>query len=162
VAVTIRRARIDDVDACFAVQKSADLAAFPHIFPPELFPFPDEEVRARWRENLVDGDRYCVVAEDEGTIIGTAVLIGDFFDSVAVVPERWGSAVASDLYEVIIARAQTLGLARLHLWVIEKNERARHLYESRGWRLDGRKKELPFPPHPLVISYTLDLPSTPL
>lgn len=156
MSIGIRRARLDDLDACFAVQKSADLAAFSHIFPSEHFPFPDDEVLARWRDNLTDSRRYCIVAEDDQTVVGTAVLIGDLFDSIAVVPDRWGSGVAGDLYEAIIARARMQGLARLHLWVMEANERARRLYGSRGWKPDGRKRELPFAPHPILIGYTLE------
>lgn len=152
----IRRAHIDDLEACVAVQKSADLAAFPHIFPPEQFPFPDDDVRARWHDNLTNADRYCILAEDEGGVVGTAVLIGDLFDSIAVVPERWGTDVAGRLYHEIIVVAKRRGLGSLQLWVLEKNLRARRFYQARGWRLDGRTKRLPFPPRPDLVGYTLD------
>ncbi len=69
----IRPARFDDLNACFSVQKAADLAAFPHIFPPDRFAFPAEEVMERWRENLSHRDRACWVFDDDDQIVGTAV-----------------------------------------------------------------------------------------
>lgn len=154
--VCIRPARSDDLDACFAVQRAADLAAFPHIFPPDRFAFPAEEVRERWLENLSHRDRACWVVEDDDQIIGTAVLIGSTFDSIAVAPQKWGTGAAHALYSTVLKHAQSQGVERLDLWVMEQNTRARRFYAARGWKTDGRIKELPFPPHPLLVGYRLE------
>lgn len=156
-ALRIRRATRDDFDACFAIQKAADLLAFPHIFPAERFPFPDDAVRERWRVNLDSADRACFVALDGAGIIGHAVLIGEQFDSIAVTPEWWGRGVGSVLHDAVLAHAAEKACARLQLWVLEANDRARRFYTARNWVLDGRSMKAPFPPHPTELGYARDI-----
>ncbi len=152
----IRPALVDDLEACCSVQKAADLAAFPHIFPPDRFAFPAEQVTERWRENLSHPDRVCWVFEDDAQIVGTAVLIGSLFDSITVIPEKWGTGVAQALYATVLEHARSQGVEKLELWVMEQNTRARRFYAARGWKPDGGIKELPFPPHPLLLGYRLE------
>ena len=49
-ARVIRRSGADEAETQFAIQRDACLPALAHIFPPELYPFPDDEIRRRWRE----------------------------------------------------------------------------------------------------------------
>jgi diamine N-acetyltransferase len=152
----VRRAHPDDLDACFSVQRAADLAAFPHIFPPDDFPYPDQAVKERRRENLSSRVAVCWVCEDDGRIVGTAVLIGGLLDSIAVVPEKWGTGIAQALYATVLQHARAEGREKLELWVMEKNARARGFYAKRGWKPDGKTKELSFPPHPILLGYSLE------
>jgi len=43
-------------------------------------------------------------------------------------------------------RAQGAGVASL--WCLAENGRARRFYEKNDWRLNGRERIVPFPPHP--------------
>jgi hypothetical protein len=50
VDVTIRRARADEAELLFEIQRAASLAGLGHIFPADRFPYPDGAVRERWAE----------------------------------------------------------------------------------------------------------------
>ena len=52
----IRPARPDEADTLLAIQREACVKAFAHIYPPEQYPFPDDDVREVWREALADPD----------------------------------------------------------------------------------------------------------
>lgn len=64
----IRRSHPGEAETLFQVQRDACTAAFAHVFPPELYPFPDEAVRRRWR--AFDGT--VLVAERDGSVVGLA------------------------------------------------------------------------------------------
>ena len=44
------------------------------------------------------------------------------------------------------------------LWCLTENHRARSFYERRGWRLNGETRIVEYPPHPLDVGYSLELP----
>jgi GNAT superfamily N-acetyltransferase len=77
-------------------------------------------------------------------------------NALYVLPDEWGSGVGSRLHDAAVAKLGELG-PEARLWVLEANTRARAFYERRGWRLDGRERVVPFPPHPLDVGYTLSL-----
>ena len=144
----IRLSGRDEAETHFAIQRAACVEAFPHIFPPELYPFPDEEVRRRWREFAGT----VLLAERDGIAVGIAGVEPCWLHGFYVVPERWGTGVASELHEAALAAVPEC--AELRLWVLEDNERARGFYEKSGWRLNGETRVVPFPPHPLDVGYT--------
>jgi GNAT superfamily N-acetyltransferase len=144
----IRRSGADEAETHFAVQREACVAAFAHVFPPELYPFPDDAVRRRWRE--FEGT--VIVAEDEGLVVGLAAVSDCWLHGFYVLPERWGSGVARELHEA--ALAELAGCAEVRLWTLEENHRARRFYERHGWRLNGETRVVPFPPNPLDVGYT--------
>ena len=43
--MSIRAATRTDVETLLAIQRTASLAAFAHVFPPAEFPYPDDDVR---------------------------------------------------------------------------------------------------------------------
>ena len=128
-----------------------------HIYPPDRYPYPDDAIRARWREALADERAYVVVAERRGAVIGVAGAEGGWLHGLYVVPDAWGSGIAERLHDDALAALARAGAARARLWVLEDNERARRFYERRGWRRDGSERVVPFPPHPLDIGYTKPL-----
>ena len=69
----IREARPDEAGALAAIQRDASLAALADIFPPELYPYPLDDVTRRWEESLADGGVAVLVAEEDGTAAGVAV-----------------------------------------------------------------------------------------
>jgi hypothetical protein len=57
----------------------------------------------------------------------------------------------------VVAGRRAAEDAALLLWTLEANTQARRFYERRAWRLDGRTRRVPYPPHPLDVGYPLDL-----
>jgi putative acetyltransferase len=149
MSLRIRRSGSDEAELHFAIQRAASVAGFAHVFPPELYPFPDEEVRARWREFTGS----VLLAEREGRPIGLAAFEACWLGGLYVVPDEWGSGVAGDLHDA--ALAEMPDCPELRLWTLEANHRARRFYERRGWRLNGTTRIVPYPPNPLDIGYLL-------
>jgi GNAT superfamily N-acetyltransferase len=52
-----------------------------------------------------------------------------------VVPSSWGQGIGSALHNDALTVLRTRGHVAAGLWVIEANERARGMYERRGWVL---------------------------
>jgi GNAT superfamily N-acetyltransferase len=152
----IRPARLDEADALAEIQRRASVAAFAHIFEPERYPYPIDDVRRRWRDALAEG-RSVFVYEEENEIVGVALTGPEWLDGLYVVPERWGRGVAAALHDAALEQARADGFERCHLWVLEENHRARRFYERRGWRLNERTRVVPYPPNPIDVSYTIDL-----
>ena len=50
----IREARPDEADLLAGIQREASVAGFAHIFPPDRYPYPIEDVRQRWVEALAN------------------------------------------------------------------------------------------------------------
>jgi diamine N-acetyltransferase len=152
----IRAARPDEADALAAIQERASVAALAHIFPPDQYPYPVEEIRRRWCGALAEG-RSVLVYEDEGELVGVALTGPEWLDGLYVVPERWGSGIAVALHDAALDVVRGEGFERCHLWVLDDNRRARRFYERLGWRLNERTRVVPYPPNPLDVSYTIDL-----
>ena len=150
----IRRARSDDADTLLAVQRAACVEAFPHIYPPDEYPFPDDGVRDAWREALADLEVEAYVAEEDGNPVG-CVSVGDvFLRTLYVVPERWRSGLGSALHDLALERLRERGCREAKLWTLEENWTARRFYEKRGWTLNGETRIVPFPPNPLDVGYS--------
>jgi GNAT superfamily N-acetyltransferase len=123
------------------------------VFPPDRYPYPDDEVRARWRE--IAGR--VLLAERDGVPVGVAAVEAEWLNGLYVVPDEWGRGVADRLYDAaveVIAGAHD----EAKLWCLEQNHRARRFYERRGWKLNGETRVVPYPPHPLDVGYSLALP----
>jgi GNAT superfamily N-acetyltransferase len=137
------------------LQERSSVAGFAHVFPPELYAFPREVVRARWRQTLQDSDASVLVAELDREPVGFACIRPKWMDALYVVPEQWGQGVADVLYDRALERLRAFGADRCHLWVLEENRRARRFYEKCGWRENGERRIVPFPPNPLDVGYSL-------
>jgi tRNA (guanine37-N1)-methyltransferase len=102
---------------------------------------------------LRDADSWFFLAEDEGDAVGMtcaaplraddgagAVLPGMLFlGYVFVVPERWGQGIGGIILDATLEEARRRGYHRIELWTHEDdNQRAQHLYRSRGFSPTGR------------------------
>jgi GNAT superfamily N-acetyltransferase len=153
----IRRARPDKADTLLTIQREACVEAFPHIYPPEQYPFPDDDVRAVWREALADPDVEAYVAEEGGAAVG-CVSVGDvFLRTLYVVPARWRSGVGTALHDLALERLRARGCDEAKLWTLEENWTGRRFYENRGWTLNGDTRVVPFPPNPIDVGYSKKL-----
>jgi len=144
----IRVSGRDEAEVHFAIQRAACLPALAHIFPPEFYPFPDDEIRRRWRE--FPGT--VLVAERDGAAVGIAGVERCWLHGFYVRPEWWGSGVADELH--VAALEAMADCAELKLWVLDENRRARTFYERRGWRRNGETRVVPYPPSPLDVGYS--------
>jgi hypothetical protein len=74
MTVDLRRARLDDAEERFAVQREAALSAYAHIFSPDRYALPDEEVPDEWGAILAAAGSQpeVIVAEAGGETVGVA------------------------------------------------------------------------------------------
>jgi len=153
----IRPARRDEADALLAIQRDACVAAFAHIYPPDLYPFPDNDVRDLWRAALADPEVEAYVAEVDGEAAGSVSVGGGFLRTLYVVPEHWRDGVGSALHDHALERLRAQGESAAKLWTLEENWNGRRFYENRGWTLNGETRVVPFPPNPTDVGYSKPL-----
>jgi ribosomal protein S18 acetylase RimI-like enzyme len=108
-----------------------------------------------WEESLRNPDPgvYAVVVESDGKIVGwctvgvsrdddatkeTGELHGIYVD-----PEFIGKGVGSALMEETIKILRKDGYKEATLWVLDSNIKTRNWYESKGWKVEGKKKTEP-------------------
>jgi GNAT superfamily N-acetyltransferase len=155
--VDIRPARKDEAEALVAIQRLAAIDAFAHIYPPERYPFPDDEIRAAWADALADPDTEVYVAECDGVAAGSVSVGDEFLRTLYVLPEYQGRGVGSALHDHALERLRARGVREAKLWTLEGNDSGRRFYERRGWRLTDETRVVPFPPNPIDVQYTLRL-----
>ena len=153
----IREARAGEAETLLAIQRDACVRAFAHIFPPELYPFPDDLVREAWDEVLADRDVEVFVAEDAGEPVGSVSVGGEFLRTLYVVPEHWRTGIGTALHDHALERLSARGCGRAKLWTLEENWNARRYYEKRGWTLTDETRVVPFPPNPIDVQYAKEL-----
>jgi ribosomal protein S18 acetylase RimI-like enzyme len=92
-----------------------------------------------------------LVAVDGEKVLGS-LLLGPWTDldssrhvlevkGLAVDPERQGKGIGATLLDAGIAIARERGMRRLVLRVLSGNTGACHLYESRGFEVEGARRE---------------------
>ena len=57
-------------------------------------------------------------------------------------PVWWSTGTGRALMDHVLAKARTAGYARITLWVLEANARARHFYQRAGFAPDGARHVL--------------------
>ena len=154
--LAIRAGRAEDGDTLFAIHRESAVTAYMEIFPPDRFRFPDAEMRVHWVSTLDDPAVDVLVAERAAAAVGFASVSSGWLRNLFVLPAEWGCGVGSALHDQAVELLRG-GSGKAHLWVLEKNVRARRFYEARGWRDDGGRSNSQFPPHPLELRYVLDL-----
>ena len=149
VEPTFRPATVDDVDVLTAVERSASMAALGHLFPPDEFPYPTADIRARWVATVADPAVTVEVLEDpnlDGRVVAFVAFDAERIRHLAVHPRSWRRGHAR--------RALALATSRMvqpRLWMLEGNHRARGLYEHLGWHPTGRSRPAEWPPHPTEV-----------
>jgi GNAT superfamily N-acetyltransferase len=156
-AAPIRRARPDDLETLLTIQREAAVTAFAHIFPPDRYPFPSDDVRELWRETLGDLRVEIYVAEIDGRPAGSVSVDDEFLRTLYVLPPRQGAGVGSALHDLALERLHARGCQTARLWTLEDNRDGRRFYERRGWTLTEETRVVPFPPNPLDVQYAKTL-----
>lgn len=149
----IRPARQTDVETLLAIQRAAAVDAFAHVYPPERYPFPDDEIREVWAEALSDPEVEVYVAEVDGVAAGVVSVGGEFLSTLYVLPAYQGRGVGSALHDLALERLRAHGLRRAKLWTLDGNASGRAFYERRGWELTDETRVVPYPPNPIDVQY---------
>jgi GNAT superfamily N-acetyltransferase len=163
----LRTASAEDVVALRDLEREANLIALAHVYPPERFPYPDNEVLARWHIVLDDPDCTTIVIDapqppDQpltglltgqlmGPLIGLVTVDAASIRHLAVHPQHWGTGIARQLLNAACEQVD----GPIRLWCLVDNHGARGLYEHLGWRPTGNEEPAVFPPHPQQMEYQL-------
>ena len=154
--LSIRTGEPDDAETLFAIHRESAMMANVEIFPPDLYTFPDAEMRKVWAEALHSDDTAVLIAERAGSPVGFVTVSPGWLRNLFVLPDEWGSGAGAALHDQAVGLLHDLG-SIAQLWVLEANARARRFYETRGWRDDGGRSRSEFPPHPVELRYALRL-----
>jgi putative acetyltransferase len=154
--MAIRRGDIDDLELVLAIQRDASLAGLSNVFPPDRFPYPEDQVRRDLRAQLED-PRYVTLVDADGR--GFAMVSDRWLQRLYVREGAWGGGLARELHAAALEALREGGTTRASLWCLAENPRARRFYERQGWRLNGTERVVPFPPHPIDLGYSIDLVS---
>ncbi|MEZ5097609.1 MAG: hypothetical protein R2731_16855 [Nocardioides sp.] len=76
-----------------------------------------------------------------------------------MLPTWWERGLGARRWPGPKAALAAAGATIARLWVLRDNERARGLYERRGWRATGVTREAPWPPYPVEWEYAVQLPA---
>lgn len=156
----LRLAMAADFVALRDLERAASLAGLGHIFPPQIYPYPDDRVLARWRLLLDDPTVEVLVDDAAGVLRALAAYDDLWLRHLAVAPEHWATGLATILVETALRRLAERGTAEAWLWVLAENHRARRFYERTGWVQTGDERTAEFVPHPREVSYVRKLVQT--
>ncbi len=154
--IRLRDGAPEDASSLVSLQKQVSVAAFAHVFPPELYPFPEEAVLADLEQRMA-ANLEVIVAEEGGSPVGWVAVSPRRLDQLYVSADRWGTGIGPLLHDAAVTRRRDAGDTALLLWTLEANARSRRFYERRGWTLDGRTRAVPYPPYPTDVGYSLYL-----
>jgi len=157
-----REATVDDLTALLDLERAANLVGLRHVFPPERYPFPEDDVLARWALVLDEpGVQVLVRDAQEGDGLDLFAAYDDrSLRHLAVHPGQWGSGLATTAIETVLRCMDERGTTIAELWGREENTRARRLYEYLGWRAEQDRRPAPWPPHPTEMRYTRLIPQS--
>ncbi len=159
-----RAATTDDLPALLDLERTASLAGLGHVFPPERYPFPDDDVLARWALVLDEPDVEVLVRDAAPDGGGGIDLLAAYdrrsLRHLAVHPDHWGSGLATTAIETVLRTMDERGTTVAELWCLEENRRARRLYAYLGWRETTDRRPAPWPPHPTEMRYTRLIPQS--
>jgi diamine N-acetyltransferase len=117
----------------------------------------DNLTPARFEEYVADDSRAVLLAEDDGTVVGYAMLAhGEPYDADAravvrhrpttelskiyVLPSAHGGGVANRLLEAVLEEARAVGARGIWLGTNQANGRAQRFYEKSGFQRVGTKR----------------------
>ena len=159
-SVSVRPAGISDVASMAALHLRAATQGYRDIFPLDAPALTHEALLGEWQDLFSKQRAVILVAVIESEVVGTVVLERDDVDSswwlkrLHVDPDYWGCGIGSMLHDEAVAAAWQQGVDRLDLWVLEKNDRARQMYERRSWALVSGQTLANDPPTVVDVRYT--------
>jgi RimJ/RimL family protein N-acetyltransferase len=151
----LRPMREEDVPDVVAVQEPAAVAGLSEVFPQSHYPFPRDEIAARWRTEMADPGIDCFVVEDAGRVAGFAALSGGEVLHFGTALDAWGSGLATAAHDELVERLRARGVEHPELSVYTGNARGRRFWEKHGWRPTGEVLRGSSPPYAELLVYEL-------
>lgn len=127
----IRPATDTDVEAMAGIWLRSALGAYAHIFPAEA---PKPTV-AHLADQIARVGGGLVACDDAGALTGIVQTDAADLCHLYVDPSCWGRGIGAALHDAAVAALRDAGATTAWLWVLRKNDRARAMYERRGWQL---------------------------
>ncbi len=121
-----------------AVHQAAVSVAYRPFFPASPPPTAAELGR-EWIAALADPTAVALLATLDGRPAGSVLIraerqfCGGELHALHVVPEQWGRGIGSALHDGAVDLLAGSGYHTAWLWVLAANDRARRMYEHRGW-----------------------------
>ena len=153
--VRVVRATVEDAELCFAIARAAAVAGFQHVFPPERLRVPPLTRSARTGSPHSPTRRGRRTSRSRTNGAVGVVSVGDgVLQTLYVRPESWGRGIGSALHDLALGSASQKRMPRRRASgrsprIIERGPSTR----ERGWRLTGRTRVVPLPPHPIDVEY---------
>lgn len=158
---TYKDMMFDDIEELLIVQKDCSIEGLGHIFPQQTNPFPTEQLRERWKDEIKDQNVGTYIANDKaGKIIGFGATKENEMLHFGVATQFWGSGLAREFHDWLLHKIETTtdGESTFFcLRVFEENYRARRFYEKLGWKNTEIKSQTDFAPYPVLIEYRLEM-----
>lgn len=117
--------------------------AYRPYFPADSPPPTADELVPLWETRLADPTATVLLATAAGRPVGSvlahadATFPGGELAALHVLPSSWGQGAGSRLHNAALGLLAESGHEIAWLWVISANNRARRMYERRGWTLHG-------------------------
>lgn len=155
--VVLRPMTPADVPDVVAVQEPASVIGLADVFPQDAYPFPRDEIAARWRQELAAPDIDCYVVLLDSAVVGFAAIKGEELLHFGIAVEHWGTGVARLVHDEVLGLMRRKGVRRTWLRVFAGNARGRRFYEKLGWHDTGERSNSTYPPYAELLHYARDL-----
>lgn len=155
----IRRARPDEVRRLARMERATSEAALAHIFPPEDYPYPMEEITRRWRRLLRHPLVRIYVMDAYDAPVGYVAYDAERVRHLGVLPQQTGQGYGSLLLEHACTDLFGSGARQANAWVLMENTRAIQFLRERGWTETEERRECEFPPCPEELKMVRPNPS---
>lgn len=136
-----------DAGVIAALHEATVAVAYREYFP-DSPPPTVAELRAIWAERLADPTALALVACCDDRPVGSVMARADpdfpggQLTGLHVLPPEWGKGIGNGLHDAALAVLARAGYRDAGLWVIAANNRARRMYERRGWvRCPGAEQQ---------------------
>jgi len=158
--VALRPAGSSDADVLLMLERACGLEALGHVFPPESFPYPTQQVSARWERLLDDPEAVTILAVDHRTGAGCGFVCvrHGVVEHLGVDPARQREGIGSLLLAEAVRIAREGRTDEVSLWCLVDNLRALSFYAREGWLATGELQRAEFAPYPVEQRMALAAP----
>lgn len=149
-----------DAAALAELHSATVTVAYRGIFPQDAGAPTGADLLDSWRTEVANPEVTVFMAHQADTLVGSVVSGPDdttpdgySLRRLHVHPDHQGNGIGAVLHDRAVAAAAEAGVTKLNLWVLEANERARGMYERRGWALVRGPTFANEPPHIVDVLY---------
>jgi GNAT superfamily N-acetyltransferase len=131
--------RCTDAVVCARIHAAAVAVGYRPFFPVDSPPPTADQLAGEWDTRLADPTAVALLATVDGRPAGSVIARADKrfpggeMAALHVLPEEWGRRIGSALHDAALDQLAGAGYKTAWLWVLAANDRARRMYERRGW-----------------------------